>query len=126
MLEVTACISLEKNMEILAFWPRDRLKRMLKLEQERTLSTKNIRNRIVHRFLLIMNFYLTGAQACVCVFSTVDRASFDAMPRWKERVIILYTIDFQMILLSETIFCKYFNSLAPIFLITVYIIVELN
>eukprot|EP00794_Sanderia_malayensis_P004798 gene4798-5425_t len=34
----------------------------------------------------LTSVYYRGAQACVCVFSTVDRHSFDAMTRWKERV----------------------------------------
>jgi len=34
----------------------------------------------------LTSVYYRGAQACVCVFSTVDRTSFDAMTRWTERV----------------------------------------
>ena len=36
--------------------------------------------------LLIAHTSLSGAQACVLAFSTVDRASFEAIEQWKEKV----------------------------------------
>lgn len=37
--------------------------------------------------LLYANCVFTGAQACVLVFSTTDRESFEAIPTWKEKVV---------------------------------------
>ena len=31
-------------------------------------------------------FYVSGAQACVLAFSTVDRDSFEAIESWKKKV----------------------------------------
>ncbi|XP_029451541.1 ras-related protein Rab-23 [Rhinatrema bivittatum] len=38
-------------------------------------------------FDAITKAYYRGAQACVLVFSTTDRESFDAIPSWKEKVV---------------------------------------
>nr|XP_033792456.1 ras-related protein Rab-23 [Geotrypetes seraphini]XP_033792457.1 ras-related protein Rab-23 [Geotrypetes seraphini] len=38
-------------------------------------------------FDAITKAYYRGAQACVLVFSTIDRESFDAIPSWKEKVV---------------------------------------
>ena len=37
-------------------------------------------------FDAITKAYYRGAQACVVAFSTVDRASFDAVQKWKKKV----------------------------------------
>ena len=37
-------------------------------------------------FDAITKAYYRGAQACVVAFSTVDRASFEAVRRWKKKV----------------------------------------
>ena len=37
-------------------------------------------------FDAITKAYYRGAQACVVAFSTTDRASFDAVVRWKNKV----------------------------------------
>ena len=37
-------------------------------------------------FDAITKAYYRGAQACVVGFSTVDRASFEAVRRWKKKV----------------------------------------
>ena len=37
-------------------------------------------------FDAITKAYYRGAQACVVAFSTTDRASFDAVVRWKSKV----------------------------------------
>jgi len=37
-------------------------------------------------FDAITKAYYRGAQACVIAFSTVDRASFDAVKKWKRKV----------------------------------------
>lgn len=37
-------------------------------------------------FDAITKAYYRGAQACVIAFSTVDRASFDAVRKWKKKV----------------------------------------
>lgn len=37
-------------------------------------------------FDAITKAYYRGAQACVVAFSTVDRASFDAVKKWKKKV----------------------------------------
>ena len=67
----------------------------------RTVFFKNnIVNFIIYHFLTIINchiwFYckqlqlccciVVGAQVCVLTFSTIDRESFEAIERWKEKV----------------------------------------
>ena len=37
-------------------------------------------------FDAITKAYYRGAQACVVAFSTTDRASFDAVQKWKKKV----------------------------------------
>ena len=37
-------------------------------------------------FDAITKAYYRGAQACVVAFSTIDRASFDAVQKWKKKV----------------------------------------
>lgn len=61
------------------------------LEKQMSLNGEDVRLMLwdtagQEEFDSLTSVYYRGAQACVCVFSTVDRSSFDAMPRWKERV----------------------------------------
>ncbi|XP_065062080.1 ras-related protein Rab-23-like [Rhopilema esculentum] len=61
------------------------------LEKQISLNGEDVRLMLwdtagQEEFDSLTSVYYRGAQACVCVFSTVDRASFDAMQRWKERV----------------------------------------
>ena len=44
-------------------------------------------------FDAITKAYYRGAQACVVAFSTVDRASFEAVRRWKKKVGTTLTKD---------------------------------
>jgi len=61
---------------------------------EKTISLNNDDVRLMlwdtagqEEFDAITKSYYRGAQVCVLVFSTVDYASYAAIPRWKEKVI---------------------------------------
>ena len=49
-------------------------------------------------FDAITKAYYRGAQACVVAFSTTDRASFDAVVRWKNKVRPGHSIKYMYLL----------------------------
>lgn len=51
-------------------------------------------------FDAITKAYYRGAQACVLAFSTTDRDSFDAIPSWKIKVLLLF---FNILILHKSI-----------------------
>ncbi|XP_061479025.1 ras-related protein Rab-23 [Rhineura floridana] len=62
------------------------------LEREMQVNDEDVRLMLwdtagQEEFDAITKAYYRGAQACVLVFSTVDRESFEAIPTWKEKVV---------------------------------------
>ncbi|XP_026521020.1 ras-related protein Rab-23 [Pseudonaja textilis] len=62
------------------------------LEREMQVNDEDVRLMLwdtagQEEFDAITKAYYRGAQACVLVFSTVDRESFEAIPTWREKVV---------------------------------------
>ena len=54
------------------------------LELKKTQQT--MCHRVMSHHIMSFLFFLSGAQVCIIVFSTVDRESFLAIERWKNKV----------------------------------------
>ena len=48
--------------------------------------TTEVQDAAAKFMLLTLRLFVTGAQACVLAFSTVDRNSFEAIESWKHKV----------------------------------------
>ncbi|KAH0622060.1 hypothetical protein JD844_023983 [Phrynosoma platyrhinos] len=62
------------------------------LEREMQVNDEDVRLMLwdtagQEEFDAITKAYYRGAQACVLVFSTIDRESFEAIPTWKDKVV---------------------------------------
>ena len=60
-------------------------KSLILLQKLTTEVQYNITLNFTH---LVIHFIVTGAQACVLAFSTIDRESFEAIESWKHKVCV--------------------------------------